>query len=187
MNTGRNSKTTQQVAQLLTFIVAFLGFIGCNKNQGTITANPWRLVASTDPSMQGKLNCYTFLIFTFNVNETGDVKLVQNNTQYDTPARTFIYTVDTPNSMLRVKYAYPGGGQTGNTANGNAAGNNTNGATGQSSSGDTPVDYQYNLNSVAKTLDLTDSNGYTMNFVSFTGIVPPDQECNFPGAPTPGN
>jgi hypothetical protein len=133
--------------------------IGCQKNHGTVTANPWRLVKTSDPDLQSNVTCFTFLIFTFNLNMTGDVKLVQNNTQYEAPVRTFVYSVDTASETIRIKYAYPGDAS-------------ANGASTQSGSGDAPVDYGYNIQT--KKLQLVEPSGANMDFVPFTGIIAPD-------------
>lgn len=94
---------------------------------------------------------------------TGDVKYVENNTQYDAPVRTFNYSVDTNAEMIRIKYASPGDVQ-------------VDGST-KPSSGDAPIDYSYSLQT--KKLQLIEPSGATLDFVPFTGIVPPDQKCPY--------
>ncbi len=161
---------------LLLLIVAplALAMVGCAKKcpvslekQTSVTATEWRLVESTDPDpdIQDNLSLFTFLVFRFGQDFSGDIKLVLNNTQYDQPVRTFIYDVDPNSKQLEIKYAFSQG-QGGQDSN---AGNNQNG-------GDSPIFYSYEL---GRSLELTSDQGYYYRFVPFTGILAPDETCTF--------
>lgn len=131
----------------------------------TVTGQQWRLVETTDPSPDFKaLSKSTFLIFQFGVDYKGSVNLVQNNTQFDTPVKTFLYNIDVQSGEMRLKYdgAPPAEGEEATQVD----------KTPQSS----VVEYTYDL---GKELEMTDSRGNYYRFIPFTGIVAPDDTCEF--------
>lgn len=146
----------------------FFNLIGCKyctvatERQASITATPWRLVATNDPDFLG-LNKYTFAIFTFNQDFTGTIQVVQNNTRYDEPARILNYDIDSANHLIRIQYSFPGKGSS-NSTDSNQDPNNT------------PIEYSYKL---GRSLVLEGENGYFYNFVPFTGVLSPDDTCEF--------
>lgn len=147
--------------------------VGCAKKcpiplerQTSVAGTPWRLVSTSDPEFSGDLNNFSFVVFTFNQDFKGDVKVVINNTQYDSPVRTFVWNVDPNQRVIRIQYAFPSGGDNQN--------NNSN--TNSGSSGENVIDYSYRL---GRTLELISTQGYNYRFVPFTGILSPDDTCTF--------
>ncbi|NBX68300.1 MAG: hypothetical protein EBR01_04970 [Proteobacteria bacterium] len=151
-----------------------LMMVGCMKKcqipkerQTSVTATEWRLVESTDPTplIQQNTDKYSFFVFRFGQDFTGDVKVVNGNKQFDTPFQTFEYYIDPQSKTLEVAYSNPTGD------NGGTEGQNTQ----QSSSGGSMF-YYYSL---GRELELTSNQGYYYRLVPFTGIVSPDDTCEF--------
>jgi len=151
-----------------------LMMVGCMKKcqvpkerQTSVSATEWRLVESTDPDqdIQDNLSNFTFFIFRFGQDFKGDIKAVVNNTQYDTPVRTFVFDVEPESRILSIKYAFPEGegGQNG----------------GQGTSGQNPEEPRVYYYSLGRQLELTSDEGYYYRFVPFTGILSPDATCVF--------
>jgi hypothetical protein len=133
----------------------------------SITQTQWRLVSTTDPKVSPNLTNFTFLIWTFSTNFTGQILKVINNEQYNNPVFTFQFNVDPSSNIILIDYQTPATATT--NANGQAtAGTPTDNGTFQ---------YTYSLN---VTLDLNDTTeGYTYHFVPFEGVVNPDEACSF--------
>ena len=173
-----NTQKFKKINPILILVLALSSFmIGCTKKCPTstekissIVSTPFRLVASTDPDpeIQNNLSNFTFLVFTFAQNFTGDVKLVLDNTQYDTPVKTFIYNIDPASKQLIIKYADP----TSSSAVGDPAGGDAPGPTG----GNDPVFYSYQL---GRDLEINSEQGDYYRFVPFTGFLNPVDTCTF--------
>ncbi len=135
----------------------------------TFTANPWRLVSSTDPGIK-KLDRFNFTILSFSKNNKGDIKAVQNNTQYDAPLYTFDYIVSTEDAksgQLRIVFYGQAKEEEGEAPSGEAP-------KGEASK---PKDYEYQL---TRELVLSESRtGYEYKYIPFQGIVDPDSNCTF--------
>jgi hypothetical protein len=133
----------------------------------SITQAQWRLVSTTDPKVSPNLTNFTFLIWSFSNNFTGQIVKVINNEQYNNPVFTFQFNVDPSANVILIDYQTPGQPTT------NAQGQQTAGS---------PTDngtFQYSYNLTAS-LDLYDSTeGYSYHFVPFQGIVNPDESCTF--------
>lgn len=115
----------------------------------------WRLVQTTDPLVAPSLNNYNFLVVTFARNNTGDVKRVVDNDQYDNPVQTLVWVPSVATKTLRIQYT-------------SAAG-----TTGD----DGTFDYQYSL---GRQLEMRlQSTGYYYRYVPFQGVVDPDVLCSF--------
>lgn len=151
-----------------------LMMVGCMKKcqipkerQTSVAATEWRLVETTDPDpdIQNNLSNFTFLIFRFGQDFQGDIKAVVNNTQFDTPFRTFQYEIDPQSKTLEIVYSNPTGENSG------AEGQNS-----QQPSNEASVFYYYSL---GRQLELTSSQGYYYRLVPFTGILSPDDTCTF--------
>jgi len=153
--------------------VLALGLIGCQKKCQqppekpfeSLTAASWRLVETSDPDTAFQtLNRSNFLIYSFGQDFRGDVKKVENNTQFDAPILTFEYNPAVDDGIIRIQFTV--------TASGGGTG------TGSSASGTTQTtDFIYEL---GRELLLIDSaRGYEYRFVDFRGIVPPDSTCTF--------
>jgi hypothetical protein len=149
--------------------------IGCAKKcpipterQTSVSGTAWRLVETNDPDFAGDLNNFSFAVFTFKQDFKGDVKVVINNTQYDSPVRTFVYNIDPNQRVIRIQYAFPSGADAQDGSSGSDSGSD--------SSGDNILDYYYSL---GRTLELTSSQGFSYRFVPFTGILSPDDTCTF--------
>lgn len=160
--------------QLLILAPLALMMVGCMKKcpvpkerQPNITATEWRLVETSDPDpdYQNNVSKFTFVIFRFGQDFNGDVKKVVNNTLYDAPIRTFAYDVEPSSNFLRVKYAFPEGAEKKDSTQSDST-----------STGDDPIDYYYDL---GRQLVLTSQEGYRYRFVPFTGILSPDEVCEF--------
>ena len=159
------------------FLVLTSFLVGCQKKcpipkdkQTSVTSTPWRMIYTSDPDPLFQKNLdsdgefkYTFLVWTFTNTFSGDIKLVQNNTQYDQAQRTFVFDIDTHSQQMVIKFAQP-------TAVDISGQPTTSGA------GETPILYSYQL---GRTLDLINQQGYEYKFVPFTGIVAPDDTCTF--------
>ncbi len=137
----------------------------------TITNQQFRLVSTTDPSVQNLSNT-NFEIIQFSNNYTGSVFKVQNNEEFNTPALTFTYNVSPSTNQLSLTFSEPA--------------DNSGGGDGVSTPTQvgSPEMFQYNL---TNELDLTAQGGCvsqggqpcTYRFVPFQGIVLPDQQCTF--------
>lgn len=131
----------------------------------TITANPWRLTKTTNPSLKNN-NRYTFIIMEYAPDFSGQVRKVVNNREFEQPFRSFKYNVASSsgkNGTLRIAYFEP----------------LLEGEEGQENSAEPTeiTDYRYTL---GRTLNLTEvKTGYTYEFVPFVGIVDPDSNCTF--------
>ena len=154
----------------LVALLAIITLSGClakkcpipQERQKSITL-AWRLVATDDPDFNG-LNKYTFPIFTFNQDFTGDVKVVQNNTQYENPVRLLNYDIDSEQKLLRIQFSFPNGsGSSSSTNSGNERNNDIR-------------EYSYQL---GRTLELVRDDGTFYKLVPFTGILSPDDICEF--------
>ena len=118
--------------RLLVALLASITLSGClmkkcpipQERQKSITM-AWRLVATDDPDFNG-LNKYTFPIFNFNQDFTGDVKVVQNNTQYEKPVRLLNYDIDSEQKLLRIQFAFPNGSGSSGSNNSGSQGNSGN-------------------------------------------------------------
>jgi hypothetical protein len=155
-------RTFSQICFAALFLA--LGPVGCGRkcqpaetqSFTTITATPWRLAESTDPTVSASLTNFNFLIVSFNKNNTGDIKRVVDNDQYDQPVQTLVWVPDVANRILRVQYT-----STGSTTSGDAG----------------TFDYQYSL---GRQLEMFDSKkGYYYRYVPFKGVVDPDVLCTF--------
>ncbi len=168
-----NTQKFKKINPILILVLALSSFmIGCSKKCPTskekissIASTPFRLVASTDPDpeIQNNLSNFTFLVFTFAQNFTGDVKLVLNNVQFDTPVKTFTYNIDPAPKQLLIKYA---------DTTSSSGGAKSGGATG----GSDPVLYSYQL---GRDLEINSEQGAYYRFVPFTGVLNPDDTCTF--------
>ncbi|MFM8315597.1 MAG: hypothetical protein ACKOA8_15050 [Deltaproteobacteria bacterium] len=136
------------------------------ERQTSVAATPWRLVETTDPELQEDLNNFSFLVFTFNQNFSGDIKAVVNNTQYDNPIRTFKYNIDPRGNLMRIQFAFAPGEDGGGAQS----------DSGAASGGDQVVEYSYKL---GRSLELWRQDGVYYRLVPFTGILSPDETCSF--------
>jgi hypothetical protein len=162
------------------FLVLTSFLVGCQKKcpipkerQTSVSSTPWRLVYTSDPDplFQSNLDSngefkYTFLVWNFTNTFDGDIKLVQNNTQYDQAQRTFRYDIDSSSKQMLIKFAQP----TSVDISGQPMANGGNQA------GETPILYSYQL---GRTLELVNEQGFYYKFVPFTGILAPDDTCTF--------
>jgi len=135
----------------------------------SITANPWRLVSTNDPSLKNN-NKYTFYVISFAQDFSGDMKKVVNNREFETPVKTLKYNLETDNGrsgFMRVAYydLSAGGGE------------DLGEEVQASSSPSQTTDYEYSLGTNL-TLSATKS-GYSYEFVPYIGIVDPDNNCTF--------
>lgn len=135
----------------------------------TFTETQWRLVETNDPNPEfRKLSLTNFLIMTFKLNSTGDIKRVENNDLYETPVATFIYDVDKQNRRIRAEISQ---------SNVTLSTDNSGGKTPSDNEQKSTVDYQYSL---GREFTLTGTyTGFRYRFVPFTGVVAPDKICQF--------
>lgn len=136
----------------------------------TITANPWRLVDTNDPTLAKANTKYTFYVISFAQDFSGDMKKVVNNREFETPINTLKYNLETDNGrsgFMRVAYFEVGAGAEGDIG----------GEVQAASEPSQTVDYEYTL---TRELNLTASrSGYSYRFVPYVGIVDPDNNCTF--------
>ncbi|MSP18920.1 MAG: hypothetical protein EXR74_05055 [Bdellovibrionales bacterium] len=170
-----NTKKLKKINPILILVLALSSFMmGCKicptskEKIPSIVSSPLRLVSSTDPDplIQETLSNFTFLVFTFAQDFTGDVKLVLNNVQYDTPVKTFTFNIDPGSKQLIIKYADP------NSLEWDKAISESGAATG----GNAPVLYRYEL---GRDLVMNSEQGDYYRFVPFTGVLNPDDTCSF--------
>ncbi len=122
----------------------------------SLAETPWRLAQSSDPQVSRTLTNFNFLIVTFARNNTGDIKRVLDNDQYETPVQTLVWVPDVANGTLRIQYTSAGSTEAGDAGT---------------------FDYRYTLN---RQLEMTDkATGYTYRYVPYKGIVDPDTVCTF--------
>lgn len=136
------------------------------ERQPFITSTPWRLVSTNDTDFGG-LNKYSFAVYTFNQDFTGKMQVVQNNTLYEDPVRLLAYDVDSAQKLIRIQYAFPAG----------KGGSSSSGGSG--ASGNDVVEYSYKL---GRTLVLISEDGTYYNFVPYTGVISPDDTCEYPSS-----
>ncbi len=117
----------------------------------------WRLVSTTDPAFASKLDNFNFLIVTFNRNNTGDVKLVVDNTPYEQAAETLVWSPNPQSQMVRIQY--------------------TSGGTQVQAGDQGTFDYYYTLTNELQMYE--SKKGYFYRYVPYKGIVNPDTLCAF--------
>lgn len=122
----------------------------------SLVETPWRLVQSSDPQVSRNLTNFNFLILTFGRNNTGDIKRVVDNDQFETPVQTLVWVPDVASGTLRIQYTSAGSSQAGDAGT---------------------FDYRYTLNRQLEMIDI--GKGYTYRYVPFRGIVDPDTVCSF--------
>ncbi len=133
----------------------------------SVVETPWRLVESNDPQVTKELDNFNFLILQFNRNNTGDVKRVVDNDQYDSPVMTLVWVPDGTAKVMRIQYSSVSGEAFNNLDQVGAAGEGDQGT----------YDYNYKL---GRQLEMTEKNrGYYYRYVPFKGIVDPDNVCTF--------
>lgn len=126
----------------------------------------WRLVESTDPQVINNLNNYNFTILTFNRDNTGDLKRVVDNSQYDIPVYNLLWAPNPMAHLIRIQFSTV----TAPTQPGQQvqAANPGDGGT---------TDYEYYLGTQLEMYDL--NKGYYYRYVPFKGVVNPDTVCSF--------
>jgi hypothetical protein len=164
--------THKQIPALLLAGLVLLGGVACQRRcqaadttvYKSMVDAQWRLVETNDPDALKTLSNYTFLIMTFARNNTGDVKNVVDNDQYDTPVYSIVWAPDATQKLVRIQYSKITG-----TGNQTQAANPGDGGT---------YDYMYTLSNQL-TLTETSNPGYYYRYVPFKGVVNPDTECSF--------
>jgi hypothetical protein len=163
--------TLKHISTLLVSSLVLFGGVACQRRCQALDTTvykslvdaQWRLVESSDPDVMKSLNNYNFLIVSFNRNNTGDVKRVVDNDQFDTPVYATVWAPDPASRLVRIQYSTVTG-----TGNQLQSSNPGDGGT---------YDYMYNL-STELTMYET-KRGYYYRYVAFKGVVNPDTECTF--------
>jgi hypothetical protein len=167
-------RETTSFVKVLAVLSGLLWFSACAVNcqpagapLTTITNQQFRLISSSDPTLQNVTNT-NFITITFSANYTGQVQKVQNNNLFNNPALVFSYNIDPNSNTLKIQYSTP-------------PTNDQSGGGSSSDSGGTqvgpPKTYNYTLNTGLTLTDTT--SGYVYQWVPFQGIVLPDQQCTF--------
>lgn len=133
----------------------------------SVVETPWRLVESNDPQVAKELDNFNFLILQFNRNNTGDVKRVVDNDQYDSPVMTLVWVPDGVTKVMRIQYSSVSSEAFDSVDDVGAAGSGDQGT----------YDYSYKL---GRQLEMNEKGrGYYYRYVPFKGIVDPDNVCEF--------
>ncbi len=175
MITGHRKFGVQLLATIVGLLALGLGS-GCGRKCNTPVTTPfrflretqWRLVETSNPAPEYRsLGKYTFFIWQFRQNFTGDIFQVVNNDQRDSPFRTFKWNTDGNKSgNLAMKFSEPGTADPGGGEGGGTEARDLG-------------TFQFSFN-LSNELNITDlQRGHEYRFVPFQGVVDPDNDCSF--------